>query len=208
MAAEHETAGLAALVLAGGRSERMRRDKAALEYDGESQLARAFRLVRSRATPAFVSVRAGQADDPARRGYPQIADRLEGVGPAAGILAALEAHPDRAWLVVAVDLPHLTGATLDALLAARDPARLATAFRSAHDGLPEPLCAVWEPASRAPLAAFVAGGRSCPRKFLLTHDAKLVELPEPGALDNVNTPEEYAAARARLAGPPAGPDAR
>jgi molybdopterin-guanine dinucleotide biosynthesis protein A len=192
-----EAAALAGLVLAGGQSRRMQRDKAALEVGGEPQLARAYRLVARHAAETYVSVRADQVGDPTRAGRPQIVDRLAGVGPAAGILAALEAYPDRAWLVVAVDLPLLDAATLAQLVAARDPAALATAFRSSHDGLPEPLCAIWEPASRAPLAAFIAGGRHCPRKFLLTHAARLVELAAPDALENVNTPDEYAAVLAR-----------
>lgn len=186
-------APLAALVLAGGRSTRMQRDKAALPYDGEPQLARAFRLVGELVPATFVSVRADQADEPLRAAYPRIADRLAEAGPVAGILAAQDARPDHAWLVVAVDLPRLDAGTLRHLLDARDPSALATAYRSARDGLPEPLCAIWEPASRAPLAEFVRGGRTCPRKFLITHGARLLDLPVAAALDNVNTPAEYAA---------------
>ena len=184
---------LAGLVLAGGQSTRMLRDKAAIEVAGETQLARAVRLVRGVTADTFVSVREEQRAEATRARWPQIIDRLEGVGPAAGILAALEAHPGRAWLVVAVDLPLLDAPTLAHLVARRDPTVVATAYRSSGDGLPEPLCAIWEPASRAPLAAFIAGGRSCPRKFLLSHGAKLIELEAPGALANVNTPAELAA---------------
>lgn len=191
-------APLAALILAGGRSTRMQRDKAALDYGGETQLARAFRLVREVVPDAFVSVRADQVADPVRAAYPQIVDGAEGAGPAAGILAAFAARPAHAWLVVAVDLPLLDAVTLTHLLAHRASASLATAYASAHDGLPEPLCAVWEPASRAPFTAFVAGGRTCPRKFLITHGAHLLPLPHAQALENVNTPDEYADALGRL----------
>ena len=195
-------APLAGIVLAGGRSQRMQRDKAALEFAGETQLARAVRLVGRYAAQTFVSVRPDQQHDAERRRFPQIVDRLADVGPAAGILAAQEALPDHAWLVVAVDLPLLDAATLERLIGARDATAMATAFRSAEDGLPEPLCAIWEPASRAALAAFVAGGKSCPRKFLLNHGARLVDLATPDALANVNTPSDYAAALARGGSPP------
>lgn len=193
-------APLAGLVLAGGQSRRMQRDKAALEFGGETQLARAVRLVGRYAAQTFVSVRPDQTGDAERRRFAQIVDRLSDVGPAAGILAAQETLPDHAWLVVAVDLPLLDAATLERLIGARDPGALATAYRSAGDGLPEPLCAIWEPASRAPLAAFIAAGRSCPRKFLLNHAACLVALATPEALANVNTPADYAAALARDGG--------
>ena len=194
-------APLAALVLAGGRSTRMRTDKASLAYGGETQLARVHRLVASVVPDVYVSVRADQANDPTRRQYRQIVDGLDGVGPAAGILSALATSPPRAWLVVAVDLPFLGRATLEHLIAARDPARVATAYRSRHDGLPEPLCAIWEPAAYGPLSAAVKSGATCPRKFLSGGGASLIDLIDAAALDNVNTPAEYAEASARLDAP-------
>jgi molybdenum cofactor guanylyltransferase len=187
------------LVLAGGRSTRMRTDKAALAYGARPQLAEAFDLVSRNADRAFVSVRADQAREPLRASFPQILDGDAGHGPISGIVAAQARHPDAAWLVVACDLPFLDDATLGQLKRRRDPGRLATAFASAHDGWPEPLCAIYEPASRNAILAHVAAGRDCPRKFLATHDVLLVDLPAPAALDNANTPEDAAAARAALA---------
>lgn len=187
------SAPLHGLVLAGGRSTRMRRDKAALVYDGRPQLLAAYDLVKPLVERAFVSVRADQAAEPLRAALPQIVDAVDCEGPIAGILSALDAYPDHAWLVVACDLPRLDRATLEALIARRDTSAVATAYRSTFDGLPEPLCAIWEPASRAGLRAFATEGRHCPRKFLLANGAPLVELADACALDNVNTPDEYAA---------------
>ena len=187
------------LVLAGGRSTRMRRDKAALAYHGhETQLEAAMRLLSPRVARAFVSVRADQADDPVRSAWPRIVDRGDIEGPIAGISAALAEHPDAAWLVLACDLPFLDAATLDQLIGARDTGRDATAFRSSHDGLPEPLCAVYEPRARAAIAAHLAGGRNCPRKFLINANTRLLDQPNPRALDNVNTVAEYGAAMSAL----------
>ena len=45
---------------------------------------------------------------PTRAGFPQIVDRQPGIGPIAGISAALLEHPKAAWLVLACDLPFLT----------------------------------------------------------------------------------------------------
>jgi molybdenum cofactor guanylyltransferase len=191
------------LVLAGGRSTRMRSDKAALSYVGHSQLERAVALLDAQLPRTFVSVRAEQAEDPLRARFPRIIDRHQNIGPIAGVLAAQAQHPGSAWLVLACDLPLLDAGTLAHLLAERDPGRVATAYRSSHDGLPEPLCAIYEPASGPKLEAYLAAGRNCPRKFLLTEDAKLIEEPNPRALDNINTPEEYAAAMSALKQNPA-----
>lgn len=196
------SAPLHGLVLAGGRSSRMGRDKAALEYAGRSQLGRAFALLDPLVSRCFVSVRADQQHDPLRARFPQIVDAAPGVeGPAAGILSALRAHPQSAWLVLACDLPFLDAGTLQHLIARRDPTRTATAFRSSHDGLPEPLCAIYEPAARSALEAFVAGGRICPRKFLIQSDALLLDQPRAESLDNVNTPTELEEARNRMSQP-------
>jgi molybdenum cofactor guanylyltransferase len=96
--------------------------------------------------------------------------------------------------VLACDLPFLTTATLKFLLEHRDPAKPATAFISTSDGLPEPLCAVWEPSSREAVAAWIAAGKQCPRKLLINSATHLLKQPDPQALDNVNTPDELTAA--------------
>lgn len=192
------------LVLAGGRSRRMMTDKAALTFDREPELARSFRLLGPRVANAWISVRADQVDEPLRAGFPRIVDGTQGQGPIAGILAAQAAHPDVAWLVLACDLPLLDGETLDQLLAGREPAALATAFRSTHDGLPEPLCAIWEPASRRPLMDYVAAGGACPRRFLIAEDAALLTPLHPRALDNANTPADAAAIASAIAATGAG----
>ena len=54
------------LVLAGGSSSRMKRDKAPLAYQGRNQLDRAVELASRHVRPVFVSVRPDQRQDPAR----------------------------------------------------------------------------------------------------------------------------------------------
>jgi molybdenum cofactor guanylyltransferase len=192
------TAPLYGLVLAGGHSTRMQRDKATLRYHGRTQLEWAMSFIEPHVDKAFVSVRADQQNDPIRSQYELIADTREGLGPIGGIVAAQANHPDAAWLVIACDLPFLDESTLKVLISARDPQRSATAFRSSHDGLPEPLCAIWEPSSHAAIETYVDSGKTCPRKFLIRSDARLIDEPNPRALDNINTPEEYGTAMTSL----------
>ena len=187
-------APLYGLVLAGGRSSRMQRDKAALAYHGRTQLEWAMELILPFVERAFVSVRPDQTNDPVRAKFAQIVDTSEGLGPIAGIMAAQAAHPQAAWLVLACDLPFLDAATLKHLVWARQEDKPATAYRSSHDGLPEPLCAIYEPASRESILSYIETGKNCPRKFLIRSNAHLIEEPNPRALDNVNTPEEYGSA--------------
>ncbi len=112
------------------------------------------------------------------------------IGPAAGILAALDEDPDVAWLVVACDLPLLDSKTLGHLVDNRNPKRVATAYRSSYDDLPEPLCAIYEPGARTAIREFIGEGLNCPRKMLIKSDIELLQQLQPGALENVNTPDD------------------
>ncbi|MFI4867722.1 MAG: NTP transferase domain-containing protein [Steroidobacterales bacterium] len=192
------TPDLYGLVLTGGRSRRMQRDKASLQYAGKSQLARAMELLTPLVARCFVSVRADQLYDPHRAAYDTIADIKPDLGPIGGIHAALHTYPAQGWLILACDLPFLDRATLQYLIEHRARTRVATAYRSSFDGLPEPLCAIFEPHSLPVIEQSLAQGQQCPRALLARADVELLDLPNPRALDNVNTGEEYVAASATL----------
>ncbi len=185
-------APISGLVLAGGESRRMGRDKAALEIAGRSLLARAADELIAVVPDVHVSVRPGQRDESLRAKYSLIEDELTSCGPAAGILAAHSLHPDRAWLVVACDMPLLSRLLLQRLLDSRAPDHEATAWLSADKSGPEPLCAIYEPAT---LAAFLAhvreGGNPGPRAWLQGRDTVLLEQFSPALLASANTPEDF-----------------
>jgi molybdopterin-guanine dinucleotide biosynthesis protein A len=88
---------LSGFVLAGGKSTRMGRDKALLDWHGRSLLDHMTELLRTVADPVQVVGR-----------YP-LPDRLPGLGPLSGIATGLETSSSDANLFVAVDLPLLTG---------------------------------------------------------------------------------------------------
>lgn len=180
------------LVLAGGHSSRLGEDKAALRVDGQTLLARTVGLLQPFTLSVHVSVRADQRRDPHREGFALLFDPAPELGPVGGLLAAQFEYPDAAWLVVACDMPGLGAAHLSALLQARDAGRGGTAFRNPVDGLPEPLCAIWEPATLARLVAQAAhdAARVSPRAILAGADPVLLNSPRPGALASINTPAD------------------
>ena len=192
----HPIRPLRGLVLTGGHSKRMGHDKAALCYHAPNlpQWRCTAQLLNEMGLPVCLSVRPGQAlpgwspKDP-----PLLADQRRDAGPLAGLLAALESFPGEAILAVACDLPLLDTDTLRTLIAARQANALATAYRSTHDGLPEPLCAIYEAAIAPILHDALHNGFRCPRKILIQHAevVRLIDLPKPNALDNANTPEDF-----------------
>jgi len=180
------------LVLAGGKSKRMGRDKALLERDGQSQLAYLAGLLEDKVERVFVSTRAEQQDDSERSRYPRIVDRYEEMGPLAGILSAMEEHPDVHWLVVACDLPNISDETITHLVKNCSADHPFTAYVSSHDGLPEPLCAIYRAGSTGIIRRFAEEGIHCPRKILIRSDTYLLEQADPRSLDNINTPDDLA----------------
>ncbi len=178
------------LVLAGGKSRRMGRDKALLNRGGQTQLAFIAELLCGCVDKVFVSTRPDQKDDKERSRYEQIVDRYDNLGPVAGILAALQEYPAVDWLVVACDLPNIDERTFRTLLEQRHGEQPFTAYTSSYDGLPEPLCAVYHSGCDKIVQQFVDDGINCPRKILIRSDTRLLDQPEPRSLDNVNTPDD------------------
>lgn len=180
------------LVLAGGKSRRMGSDKASLTQNGETQLSRAVSLLESQLPRVFVSTSREQADDPTRKDFDKIVDAYVDLGPVAGIMTAMDRNPEVSWLVLACDLPELDVATIVNLLDEASTEHVATAYKSTHDDLPEPLCAIYRPAARETIDQFVADGFNCPRKILINGPAHLLTQPNPRALHNINSPEDLA----------------
>ena len=105
----------AAVLLAGGRSTRMGRDKAALIIDGQPLWQRQLATLRALAPrELFIS---GRRDGPyAGAGVEIIEDAIPGLGPLGGIAAALRRAQSPLVLVLAIDLPAMTPDFLNTLL--------------------------------------------------------------------------------------------
>jgi len=177
------------LVLAGGKSQRMGMDKGLLEYHGKPQREYMADILATFCEETFLSFRQGQAISEASN-YPVLTDTFQGLGPFGAIASAFLKDPNRAWLVVACDLPLLDTKTLQFLVDHRSPSDIATAFNSPVNQFPEPLIAIWEPKSYPVLLQFLAQGYSCPRKVLINSEVQLLNAPEGKKLMNVNDPNE------------------
>lgn len=186
---KNNTAPLYGLVLAGGKSQRMGRDKGLIAYHGIPQRQHLYNIMDDICEKTFVSCRRDQAK--ALDNLPALIDTFEGLGPFGGILSAFRAYPDAAWLVIACDLPLLDKEALQELVSHRNISATATAFHSPVTDFPEPLIAIWEPRSYSELLQFLAQGYSCPRKVLINANTHIIPPTRPDTLKNINTPSEY-----------------
>ena len=100
------------LVLAGGKSSRMGRDKGEICYHEEPQRIHAYKLLDVLCERTFLSVREDQENQIAKS-FGTITDLNNFRGPFNGIMSAHYKYPEVAWLVLATDLPLL--ATKDVL---------------------------------------------------------------------------------------------
>jgi len=182
--------GIYGLVLAGGKSTRMGKDKGYIAYHGMPQNTYLYNMLNDLCDQTFLSIRSdqqGQYED-----FNVIIDQDLYKGPFNGLLSAHQKHPNVAWLVVACDLPLIDRAALQHLINSRNTKMAATAFATKKTGLPEPLAAIWEPGGLKDVPEYLENSRSsCPRKYLLSSDVHLVFPNNDEVLLNANFEEEY-----------------
>lgn len=185
---------LCGLVLAGGRSARMGRDKAEMLHpDGRTLARRCADLLREAGCERVViSLRQDQEVPSGMDDLEVVRDPTgESVGPMVGMVAGMKGEPDADWLVVACDLPRLDVETLMILVKSKQRGEKFLAYRSEFDGLPEPLCTLYTAEARVLLEQALADDMRCPRKILIRHECRLLDPVTPRALDNANTPDDW-----------------
>ncbi len=187
---------LAGMMLTGGASRRMGRPKANLRIGETTLSVRTARALEAVADPV-VEVGPGYTDLPAAR------DTLDAGGPLAATATGAAWLAGHGWsgpaLVVATDLPRLTGSLLAWLAAHPAPGSVVLLDRA---GRPQPLCARYHPGDLTTAEILVASGRRAMQDLLdaadsLTYVAAgewMGATGDPDALIDVDTPAELAAA--------------
>lgn len=197
----------AALVLAGGRSTRMGRDKAALPWNGTTFLARVVATVAEVVDEVVIVARPGQdaaplpsVAVPCRVAFDEVADR----GPLGGIAAGLAALRAPVAYLSACDVPFLAPEFVRAVLEALGDAEVAMPDVG---GRLHPLACVCRrvPALAAARALLGAGDLRVTSLFQALRGVRIEAArlraadPTLGSLENLNTPDDLERARRRLA---------
>ncbi|MHC9293921.1 molybdenum cofactor guanylyltransferase [Mycobacterium sp. LTG2003] len=177
---------LAGVVLAGGASRRMGRDKATLPFDGSTLVERVVAAVSVRCSPVFVIAAPGQP-------LPQLTaqvlrDEVRGVGPLVatgrGLRAAAEAGRDLAF-VCAVDMPYLSADLIDELVG---PAvRLPVDIVLPWDGRDHYLAGIYRTRLTDAISAHVNAGERSMRSLAESVDTQRIVMAPQRALTNVNS---------------------
>lgn len=182
-----------AFILVGGRSSRMGKDKSGLRFGDLTSVA----LIASSLRVIIHAIRTVGGPVSAIGGLANIADAHEKWGPLAGIEGALCNSKSEYCLIVACDLPFVTGKLFERLIGLTDHSDAIVPLQS--DGRPQPLCAIYR---RSPCLAAarqaIANGEHSPRAMLDQVNTRYVPFVELSDLKgsehfffNVNTPENY-----------------
>jgi molybdopterin-guanine dinucleotide biosynthesis protein A len=184
------TMDVAALLLTGGRSRRMGRDKAILVVGGQTLAGRTATLLASAATGPVIEVGAGVS------GLPLMIDDRPRVGPLGAVASGRTELRRLGWsgaaLVVATDLPRLDAAFLRWL--AGHP--FDGSVVPVADGQPQWLCARYDPTALDAAEGLVGAGRSALRELgavgaaLLVDEASWSGVAAPGILADVDQPAD------------------
>ena len=184
-----------AIVLCGGRSRRMGRDKAALPFGYETLISRVARLVGEVVGDVVLVARQGQV---LPGGLEAVRDPAEGLGPLAGIAVGLEAVRGERAFVAACDMPLLRPAVVRRLL---DLSEGYEAVVPLIDGFAMTTCAVYSRTTAALAAALVAERRLRPLFLVERVRTRYVGGehftdidPDLESFRDCNTPERYAEA--------------
>lgn len=197
------TLPLAAVVLAGGASRRMGRDKATVVIEGPAGpttlVERVVSIVGTRCAPVYVVAAPGQAlpDLPAVI----LRDEVLGVGPllatGRGLRAAAESEFGHAF-VCAVDMPELTTELIETLIGPAE--QLGADVVVPWDGRDHYLAGIYRTALFTTVAGLVTAGERSMRALVDAVDTQRIVMPEQAALANVNTATDLdAVIRPRLA---------
>jgi molybdopterin-guanine dinucleotide biosynthesis protein A len=192
-----------AFILAGGKSSRMGTDKALLRLGGGTFVARAAQKLDPLAAPIIAIGPASLGDEVS---MPVIEDKWTGCGPLGGIATALESAEQPWNLVLACDLPYLTEEWLRYIIGCAVTSSAQVVMAANENGW-EPLCAVYHRSIAARLAAKL---EKKVRRVTEGLDGLAVHIlppsewkkfdPDGRLFKNVNTPEDYAEARAFFEG--------
>ncbi len=179
-------------ILVGGESRRMGFEKALIPVSGVTLIERTAALAATVSDRVVLLGQVGFEPPPLVAALRVIEDVHRGIGPMGGLESLMLARPGESWLLLACDMPHLTGEALRRLCAADDSGE-AVAFRTGGAGGQwHPCCALYRAEARPAVEAAVAARRYGLVTLLSNLRTTAMDLAGAEArwVENWNSPED------------------
>lgn len=166
---------ITALILAGGKSKRMGKDKALIDYNGKPNVLFLADLLSIFTNKILISRNKEQVKLP-EGDYEIIYDdeSSENQGPLTGLISAIKQFPNENFITIYCDLINIDKVLIQTLIDKRDPNKYATCFIT--NDFPEPSIVIIEKKSNEILLEKYNASKYSIIKFLKEHDCKFVAL--------------------------------
>ena len=179
----------AGFVLAGGGSKRMGKDKALLPFGGNVLIAHvALSVLAAAGSVSLV----GPPDAYSHLQFPVVSDLYPGFGPVGGVVTALSSPSAAEWnLIVACDMPGISGEFLASLLAEAIDSGAECTVPHTPNGRLHAVCAVYRRSARLPLLRAVEAGTHKLQDAIEVLNVHRYPVSALELLVNVNTPAQW-----------------
>lgn len=175
------------IILAGGKSSRMGRNKAFIEINGEISIRTLHNLIKPCCSEVIISA---NFSDPYQFLHERIiADEIPDIGPIGGIISCLKKSYSRKNLVIACDMPMVPFSLVQLLISHQNSAEFVVPANGTD--VIEPLCAVYDKSVIPALSEMISKGdykmqnliNHCKTALIQVHNGNNIFL-------NLNTPED------------------
>jgi molybdenum cofactor guanylyltransferase len=176
-----------AIVMAGGKSSRMGRDKCFLPIEGRPMIE----YICNKLGPHFeqLLISANDIDRFSFLGFEVIPDKVPGYGPIMGIVSVLEASDHDVNVVIACDMPNIDATFLRRLIRECEGYEGAVPVTGAW--LLEPMCAAYHKNILETFRDAVAAGEKKISDVLQRCNIHFIEVGDDKPFRNINTKEDY-----------------
>jgi molybdopterin-guanine dinucleotide biosynthesis protein A/nucleoside-triphosphatase THEP1 len=190
----NEDAALMGLLIAGGQSSRMGKDKALIEYHSMPQWEYVEQQLSQFCTTTIIN-----RNDARFLNKNLMIDSAEfsGHGPISGLLTAVSEHPDQSIFVMGIDYPMLRAKTLDDLVQTYRIRNQSVCFKNPTSDILEPLCAIYHSSDLRHIFDWFNNGNDSLSKFLASRNPVILKPNNIEELKSFDTPHDQIQYRAR-----------
>ena len=184
--------GLIGIVVCGGESSRMGRDKSQLIYFEKPQYEHVASLLSGLCKETVISCNAAQIER-IETNYEKLTDlpQFSNIGPIGALLTAFHTFPENDFLFIGCDYPLLTKTDISLFYNSIQEDSIAAAFYNKH-GKYEPLLAWYSAKAGLDLFRHFKSGDLSLQSFLRNANAQQYIPQAENVMQSVDTPEDSA----------------
>jgi len=180
---------MSAIIIAGGQSSRMGRDKGLMDWNGKAMIQYVIEAV----SPLVSNVLLITKNPLYKRfGLESFPDLIPGLGPAGGIYTALHASKSEANMILSCDIPLITTPTLQIL---KDRHKSFEITLAATGNVPEPLIGIYNKSCFTKWNALIAQKKTAVHQMIRQFNTQIIDMTTIAGFNrneftNINTPQE------------------